>query len=107
MILPLSPAPPHVCQADSACGHPPRFRARLEAASGSQPVRKNAEACADHLGYMVQALTAWARGHHLTEGRLIVLAIDPPSGGPALAGRAGHEGPEMAGFAFSTIRLTE
>jgi hypothetical protein len=107
MTWPLSPMEHHVCQAESTCGRPSRFRARLEAADGRQPVRKSAEACGGHLGDMVQALTIWARGHGLTEGQLTVLVIDPPFDGPCLLARADHSGPEMAGFAFSTIRLTE
>jgi hypothetical protein len=107
MTWPQSPMQPHICQANSTCGRPSRFRARLEAADGRQPVRKSAEACAGHLGDMVQALTTWARGRHLTEGQLTVLVIDPPFDGPCLLARADHSGPERAGFAFSTIRLTE
>ena len=107
MPWPLPPMQAHVCQADSTCGRPSRFRARLEAADGRQPVRKSAEACASHLGEMVQALTNWARSHHLTEGQLTVLAIDPPFDGPCLPAPADPGGPEVAGFAFSTIRLTE
>jgi len=97
----------HACQVDSTCGRPPRFEARLEAVSGTQPVRKDAEACAGHLTEMVQNLTTWARGHHLTDGQLTVLAIDPPFTGSCLLAPADHDRPEMRGFAFSTIRLTE
>jgi hypothetical protein len=107
MTWPVSPIQAHLCQAESTCGRPSRFRARLEAADGRQPVRKSAEACGGHLGDMVQALTMWARGHHLTEGQLTVLVIDPPFSGPCLLAPADPSGPEIAGFAFSTIRLTE
>ena len=97
----------HTCQADGACCRPPRFQARLEAANGTEPVLKSSEACVDHLGDMVQDLTAWARVQHLTEGQLTVLAIDRPSDrSPALDG-ANHEGPDMLSLAFTTIRLTE
>jgi len=56
---------------------------------------------------MAQALTAWARDQHLTEGRLTVLAIDPPLDGPAHLARGGHGEPEMLSLAFGDIRLTE
>jgi hypothetical protein len=102
---------PHGCHADSSCARPPRFQARLEArpegTSGARPVRKNAEACADHLGEMVQALTRWARNRHLTDGHLTVLAIDPPSGRAAPPAGAGDEEPEPLSLAFSTIQLNE
>ena len=107
MTYPLPRMQPHVCQADSTCGHPPRFQARLEAADGAQPVRRNAEACAGHLTDMVQALTTWARDHHLTEGQLTVLVIDPPLCGSGLLTVVSHDQPEMLAFAFTTIRLTE
>ncbi len=40
MTYPLPRRQPHVCQADSTCGHPPRFQVRLEAMDGAQPVRR-------------------------------------------------------------------
>jgi hypothetical protein len=51
---------------------------------------------------VVQALTDWARAHHLTTGQVTVLAVDPavqirqPAGSAALA---------LSSFAFSTIPL--
>jgi hypothetical protein len=109
MTWPLPRMQPHVCQADSTCGHPPRFQARLEAVNGTQPVRQNAEACASHLTDMVQALTTWARRQHLTDGELTVLTIDPPSSGSCFLVPADHDRPETVALAlaFSTIRLTE
>jgi hypothetical protein len=109
MTFPLPRMEAHVCQADSACVRPPRFQARLEAVNGTQPVRQNAEACAGHLTDMVQALTTWARGQHLTDGELTVLTIDPPSSGSCLLVPADHDRPETVALAlaFSTIRLTE
>ena len=106
MTCPLPRMWPHVCQIDSTCGRPPRFQARLEAVNGGEPVRQNAEACVCHFADLVQALTAWARGYHLTDGQLTLLAIDPPDSGPCLPVPADHDRPEMLGFAFSTIRLT-
>jgi hypothetical protein len=107
MTCPLPRMQLHTCQADGACCQPPRFQARLEAANGTEPIRRNSEACADHLGDMVQALTAWARVHHVTEGQLTVLAIDRPSERNPPPDSTSHEDPEMLSLAFSTIRLTE
>ena len=87
MTCPLPRMRPHVCQIDSTCGRPPRFQARLEAVNGGEPVRQNAEACVCHFADLVQALTAWARGYHLTDGQLTLLAIDPPDSGPASQSR--------------------
>jgi hypothetical protein len=107
MMCPLPRMRSHVCQADSTCGRPPRFQARLEAVNGAQPVRQNAEACVCHLADLVQAMTAWARGHHLAEGSLTVLAIDPPASGSCRPDPADQDRPEMLGLAFGTIQLTE
>jgi hypothetical protein len=107
MTCPLPRMRPHVCQIDSTCGRPPRFQARLEAVHGAQPVRQNAEACVCHLADLVQALTTWARGYHLTDGQLTLLAIDPPVNGSCPRDPADHDRPQMRGFAFSIIRLTE
>jgi len=98
---------PRACQAASACERPPRFQARLEAAGEAQPVRKNAEACAGHLTELVRVLTAWARDHDLTEGQLTVLAIDPPSSDSCRLGPDDLDPPQVQGFVFCTIPLTE
>lgn len=107
MTSTLSPIQPRTCQADSRCGRPPRFQARLEAAKGNRPVRKNAGACAAHLVEMVQALTTWARDHDLTDGQLTVLTIAPSFDSAPPEVRPGAGGPETLGLAFSTIRLTQ
>jgi|HubBroStandDraft_2_1064218.scaffolds.fasta_scaffold119762_2 hypothetical protein len=65
------------CQADHRCNRTPCFEAQLVADGGMLPIHRNAELCADHLGDMVQALTAWARSLGLTRGQVTVLAIDP------------------------------
>jgi hypothetical protein len=106
MTSTLSPIQPRTCEADTRCARPPRFQARLEAASGTRRVRKNAGACADHLGDMVQALTAWARDHDLTDGQLTVLTIAPIFDSVPPAVRPDRGGPETLGLAFSIIRLT-
>ncbi len=107
MTISLSHARPGTCQAADVCSHPPCFQARLEAAGRSQThrVRKEADACAGHLGNMVQALTAWARAHGLTDGELTVLAVDPPPAGIPPALRAIQEEPDSHALAFSTMRL--
>jgi len=107
MTWPLPGMSPRVCQADGICERPPRFQARLEAVNGTQPVRKDAEACAGHLTELVRVLTAWARDHDLTEGELTVLAIDPPLSDSCRLAPADPDRLGMRGFVFSTIRLTE
>jgi hypothetical protein len=96
----------HTCHADGACCRPPRFQAYLDAADGAGPVHKSAEACSDHLGDMVQALTDWARGHQLSGAQLRLFAIDRPGGSSALPGPAGQGGPDALSLAVSTIWLT-
>jgi hypothetical protein len=65
------------CEADRRCGRAACFEAQLEARDGGHRVRKNAELCANHLGDMVQSLTAWAREEGITCGQVTVLVIDP------------------------------
>ncbi len=97
----LLSAPSVHCQADLRCDRAPCFQARLEAAAGRRPVRRHAELCAEHLGHTVQALATWARQHGL-EGKVTVLAIDPPAPGRADSmTRPGN--PIRCGFAFGTI----
>ena len=35
------------------------------------------QACATHIGAIVQGLAVWARDHDITDGQLAVLTIDP------------------------------
>jgi hypothetical protein len=124
MNSPPHPMPVHTCHADGACGRPPRFQAYLDAADGTGPVHTSAEACSDHLGDMVQALTDWARGRRLTGAQLRLFAIDRPADGtdstdstdgtdsgtppdPGGRGRGGRGGPDTLSLAVSTMRLTE
>ncbi len=97
----------HTCHADGACGRAPRFQAYLDAADGTGPVHRSAEACSDHLGDMVQALTSWARGRQLSDAQLRVFAIDRPDEGSTPPGTGGQGGPDTLSLAVSTIRLTE
>ncbi len=109
MTSPPHPHPTQVpaCHADGACCRPPRFRAYLDAADRTGPVRKSAEACSDHLSDMVQALTEWARGHQLSGAELRLFAIDRPGESSAPPGPGGQAGPDTLSLAVSTIRLTE
>jgi hypothetical protein len=97
------------CHAGRPCAHAPCFQVRLEAPARPRPARRNATACASHLGEVVCDLTAWAHDHGLTRGQVTVLAIDrPPVTCPA-AGSGGFGGfgePAGPGFAFTTIPLT-
>jgi hypothetical protein len=98
--------PPTGCQASGhaghQCGRVPCFQAQLEATAYPRHVRQSAGACADHLGDVVQALTDWARAHHLTTGQVTVLAVDPAVGNRQPAGSAALA---LSSFAFSTIPL--
>jgi hypothetical protein len=96
------------CHAGHPCAHVPCFQVLLEAPGRPQPARRNATACASHLGEVVCDLTTWAHEHGLTSGQVTVLAVDrPPVTGHAedLAGRADGGEPAQRGFAFFTIAL--
>jgi hypothetical protein len=100
----LLSAPSVHCQADLRCDRAPCFQARLEAAVGHRPVRRHAELCAEHLGHTVQALATWAREQGL-EGKVTVLAIDPPA--PVRADSLTRPDDLIhCGFAFGTILLS-
>jgi hypothetical protein len=102
----LPPAiPPGACHADRTCAHAPCFQVRLEAAARPQPARRNATACASHLGEVVCDLAAWAHDHGLTCGQVTILAIDRPPAACPPAGPGGLGEPASHGFAFTTIPL--
>jgi len=44
---------------------------------GTSPVCVACQACAAHIGAIVQGLTVWAHDHDITEGQIAVLTIDP------------------------------
>jgi hypothetical protein len=71
------PALPRTCQSGTACQAAPRFQALLETRTGTSPVFIASQACAAHVGALVQGLTTWAHDHDITDGQLAVLAIDP------------------------------
>ena len=101
------PMQAHTCHAGGTCCRPPRFQAYLEAADGAEPLCESAEACSDHVGDMVQSLTAWARGQQLAGAQLRVFAIDRPADANCFPGRDGQGGPDALSLAVSTIPLTE
>jgi hypothetical protein len=74
-------------------------------------VRRNAAACADHLGDVVHALTGWARDHQLTSGQVTVLVVDPATDHAAAQAAESRPvacpgGSGFTGFAFGIIPLT-
>lgn len=95
------------CQMDTSCYQSPRFQVCLAATGRTlcQPVRRHTEACADHLGAMMQDMTRWAREHDLTDGDLTVLIVNPPAGGHHPGLRPPHGGRQTDGFIFSVIPL--
>ena len=95
-------------QAVRCCDRAPCFQARLEAAAGRRPVRRQAEICAEHLGRTVQALAVWAREHSL-EGKVTVLAIDQRAIDQRAIGQASSQaglGDWVRGFAFGTVLVS-
>lgn len=105
MTPPPYPMRVHTCHASDACGRPPRFQAYLEAADGAAPLGEGAEACSEHVGDMVQSLTAWARGQRLAGAQLRVFAIDRPTEGNYPPDRGSPGGPDPLSLAVSTIQL--
>ena len=75
------PVLPGTCQFGTACRAAPRFQALLETRTGTSPVCVTAQACAFHIGAIVQGLTGWAHDHGIVEGRLVMLTIDPAQPG--------------------------
>ena len=62
-----------------------------------------ANACAGHIGELVEGLKAWSRDGGLADGTVTVLAIDPGAEFRRAAGDV--PGPLWPGFAFSTLAL--
>ena len=71
------PVFPRACQSGTPCEAAPRFQAILETRTGTSPVCIATQACAAHIGAIVQGLTTWAHHHDITEGQIIVITIDP------------------------------
>lgn len=71
------PVLPRACQSGTVCQAAPWFQALLETQTGTSPVCVASQACAAHIGAIVQGLTVWAHDHDITEGQIAVLTIDP------------------------------
>lgn len=96
------------CQADRSCGRLPRFQAHLDAAQDAQHPRiyRRTEACANHLGAMVVAITTWAREQKLTNAHLTVLTVEPPAR-ESHPGKQQRDCEQTSGLVFSIIHLGE
>jgi len=106
-VLPCTSS--RACQADRTCARLPRFQARLDAAQDAQrpEIHERTEACANHLGVMVVAMSTWAREHDLVSADLTILIIEPP---PCESYPRQHQYREYAqtsGLVFSIIHLDE
>ena len=71
------PVLPRACQSRTACLGAPRFQALLETRTDTSPVCIASQACAAHIGAILQGLTVWAHDHDITDGQIAVLTIDP------------------------------
>jgi len=103
-IPPEALAPSTACDGDPRCGHRACFQIQLEASQPRQAYRQ-ALACAYHVADVIEALRAWARGHHLAGGQLTILAIEPAAEGRQSGGTSGSKTAALREFAFSTIPL--
>ena len=106
-ILPCTSS--RACQADRTCVRLPRFQARLDADQDVQRpgIHKRTEACANHLGAMVVAMTAWVREHDLGSADLTILTIEPPACESYPGQHQHREYAQTSGFVFSIIHLDE
>jgi hypothetical protein len=101
MIPPDHRASPEACDADTECLHVPCFQVQLD---GTRPrqAHKLANACAYHVADVIGTLRGWAAENGVVDGALTILAIEPAAGGRQ---PTGEDGPDLRGFAFSTIPL--
>lgn len=97
------------CQADRTCARLPCFQACLDAPQGAHrpQIHRRTEACANHLGAMVIAMTAWAREQDVTRADLTVLIIDPPACDSYPRRRQPRDYQQTSGFIFSIIHIGE
>ena len=93
------------CRAVERCDEQACFQVRVEASLGRRPVLHWANACAAHIGDLVEGVKAWARDGNLTGATLTVLVIDPAAESRRAAG--GEPGPLWPGFAFSVLPLAQ
>jgi hypothetical protein len=91
------------CHAARECAEQACFQVRLEALLGRRLVVHRDNACAEHIGELVEGLKVWSRDGGLADGTVTVLVIDPD----AEVRWAGGDvpGPLWPGFAFSTLAL--
>ena len=101
----IVPEPVARCHAVARCDGPACFQVRVEASLGRPPVLHWANACAAHIGDLVEGVKAWAHDGNLTEATLTVLVIDPAAESRRAAG--GEPGPLWPGFAFSVLPLAQ
>jgi hypothetical protein len=97
------------CQADRACTRLPRFQAYLDAARDARHPRihRRTEACANHLGTMVVAMTSWAREQDLTNADLTILTVEPPPWESYFRQHQQRDYARTSGLVFSIIHLGE
>jgi hypothetical protein len=74
------------CRAAEGCAEQACFQVRLEALLGRRLVVHCANACAEHIGELVEGLKAWSRDGGLADGTVTVLAIDPVRAGKGAVG---------------------
>jgi hypothetical protein len=91
------------CHAVGGCAEQACFQVRLEALLGRRLVLHCVNACAEHIGELVEGLKAWSRDGGLADGTMTVLAVDPGAEFRRAAGDV--PGPLWPGFAFSTVAL--
>ena len=103
-MIPPEVLPSTACDGDPRCGHRACFQIQLEASQPRQAYRQ-ALACAYHVADVIEALRAWARGHHLAGGQLTILAIESAAEGRQSGGTSGSKTAALREFAFSTIPL--
>lgn len=97
------------CQADRTCVRLPCFQACLEAPQRAERPRihKRTEACANHLGAMVIAMTAWAREQDVASADLAILIIEPPACDNYPRRQQASDCSQTSGFIFSIIHIGE
>jgi hypothetical protein len=69
-------ADPGGCHAAAECVERACFQVRVEASLGRRMVRHRANACAAHIGELVEGVKAWANDGNLTDGTRDIGEID-------------------------------
>jgi hypothetical protein len=93
------------CHAVARCDGAACFQVRVEASGCRRPVLHWANACAAHIGDLVEGVKTWAHDGNLTGATLTVLVVDPAAESRRAAG--GEPGPLWPGFAFSVLPLVQ